>query len=234
MRALLRSAIVCGCLVAGLGELAAQPLMVHPVRVGGNIKPPNKIRDVRPVYPQIAQSARVMGIVILEITIGTDGAVTDARVLRGVPLLNDAALEAVKQWQYDVTLLNGTPVPVIMTVTVNFSIADRPNRADASSGMVGPIPGMPSSTDAPMPDATDAAGAAIANPNPYLIAPNRVGMIYVGMTAQLLFRAVPSTQIRPIPRRTPRGMSTDIEIALEAGGPTALVANLVDGHVLHI
>jgi len=66
------------------------------------------------------QSARVQGIVIVEATIGVDGRVQDARVLRSIPLLDAAAVEAVKQWEYTPTLLNGVPVPVIMTVTVNL------------------------------------------------------------------------------------------------------------------
>ena len=74
------------------------------------------------VYPPIAQSARVQGIVIIEATIGPDGKVRDAKVLRGQPLLNDAALSAVRQWEYTPTLLNGVPVPVIMTVTVTFTL----------------------------------------------------------------------------------------------------------------
>ena len=92
------------------------------MRVGGNIKPPTKIRDVKPVYPAIAQSARVQGIVIIEATIGPSGAVQEAKVLRSIPLLDNAALDAVKQWQFTPTLLNGVPVPVIMTVTVNFTL----------------------------------------------------------------------------------------------------------------
>jgi protein TonB len=92
------------------------------VRVGGNIKPPTKTRDIRPTYPAIAQSARVQGIVIIEATIGPSGKVTDAKVLRSIPLLDQAALDAVKQWQFTPTLLNGVPVPVIMTVTVNFTL----------------------------------------------------------------------------------------------------------------
>jgi protein TonB len=92
------------------------------VRVGGQIKPPRKTKDVNPVYPAIAQSARVQGIVIIEATIGPNGKVTDARVLRSIPLLDAAALEAVRQWEYTPTLLNGVPVPVIMTVTVNFTL----------------------------------------------------------------------------------------------------------------
>jgi protein TonB len=94
----------------------------QPVRVGGNIKPPTKIKNVPPVYPPIAQSARVQGVVIIEATIGPNGRVTDARVLRSIPLLDQAALDAVKQWEFTPTLLNGVPVPVIMTVTVNFTL----------------------------------------------------------------------------------------------------------------
>ncbi len=83
---------------------------------------PTKTKDVRPVYPPIAQSARVSGVVIIEATIGADGKVKDAKVLRSIPLLDQAALDAVKQWQFTPTLLNGVPVPVIMTVTVNFTL----------------------------------------------------------------------------------------------------------------
>ena len=61
----------------------------------------------------------MQGIVIIEATIGEDGRVINARILRSVPLLDQAALDAVRQWQFTPTLLNGVPVPVIMTVTVN-------------------------------------------------------------------------------------------------------------------
>jgi protein TonB len=93
-----------------------------PVRVGGAVRTPQKIHDVSPVYPPIAQSARVQGIVIIEATIGEDGEVTNARILRSVPLLDQAAIEAVRQWRYAPSMLNGVPVPVIMTVTVNFTL----------------------------------------------------------------------------------------------------------------
>ena len=78
--------------------------------------------DVKPIYPAIAQSARVQGVVIIEATIGPDGKVQDAKVLRSIPLLDQAALDAVRQWEFTPTLLNGVPVPVIMTVTVNFTL----------------------------------------------------------------------------------------------------------------
>ena len=90
------------------------------VRVGGKIKAPVKIKDVAPVYPAMAQTAHVSGAVIIEATIGSDGKVIDAKVLRSVPLLDQAALDAVRQWEYTPTLLNGVPVPVVMTVTINF------------------------------------------------------------------------------------------------------------------
>ena len=92
------------------------------MRVGGSIKEPRKIRDARPEYPEIARAARVQGIVVIEIGIDALGKVSAAQVLRGVPLLDQAALDAVRQWEFEPTLLNGAPVPVIMTVTVNFSI----------------------------------------------------------------------------------------------------------------
>jgi protein TonB len=78
--------------------------------------------DVLPVYPPLAIAARAQGLVIIEATIGVDGEVTGARILRSVPLLDDAALTAVRQWRYAPTTLNGLPVPIVMTVTVNFTL----------------------------------------------------------------------------------------------------------------
>jgi TonB family protein len=94
---------------------------VAPVRVGGRIQTPNKIKDVKPVYPAIAQSARVSGAVTIEATIGPDGKVADAKIVRSIPLLDQAALDAVRQWEYTPTLLDGVPVPVVVTVTINFT-----------------------------------------------------------------------------------------------------------------
>jgi protein TonB len=93
-----------------------------PLRVGGNIKPPTKIRDVKPIYPPIAIASRVQGVVIMEATIDTQGFIADAKVIRSVPLLDEAALDAVRQWQFAPTMLNGAPVPVTMVMTVNFTL----------------------------------------------------------------------------------------------------------------
>jgi protein TonB len=92
----------------------------NAVRVGGGIAPPTKIKNVAPVYPPDALAARVAGVVIIEAVIGEDGKVRAARVLRSIPMLDPAALEAVKQWEFTPTLLNGAAVPVVMTATVNF------------------------------------------------------------------------------------------------------------------
>lgn len=117
--------------ILGVGEHAAPPppppapapvTPRAPVRLGGDIRPPAKTRDVSPVYPAIAQAARVQGMVIIEATISPAGRVLDARVLRSIPLLDAAALAAVRQWEYTPTLLNGAPVSVVMTVTVNFQL----------------------------------------------------------------------------------------------------------------
>jgi len=92
------------------------------VRVGGKIKPPTKTKNVTPVYPAAAKSAKVAGMVIIEATIGANGKVIHAKVLRSVPMLDEAALDAVRQWEFTPTLLNGAPVPIVMTVTVNFKL----------------------------------------------------------------------------------------------------------------
>ena len=112
---------VVGGVVGGLPD--APPPPQQAVRVGGQIKEPKKLKHVAPLYPDIARQARVQGVVILECTISPQGKVTNVSVLRGIPLLDQAAQDAVKQWVYTPTLLNGVPVPVIMTVTVNFKLS---------------------------------------------------------------------------------------------------------------
>ena len=93
-----------------------------PVRVGGDILAPTKVADVKPVYPPQAMRDRLQGIVIIEATIDCEGSVVNPRVLRGQPLLDAAALDAVQQWKYAPVLLNGARVPVIMTMTVTFTM----------------------------------------------------------------------------------------------------------------
>jgi protein TonB len=114
---------VPGGVIGGIvGGLPDAPPPQKAIRVGGQIKQPKKLKDVAPVYPDIAKQARVQGVVILECTISPQGKVQNVKVLRGIPLLNESAVDAVRQWVYTPTLLNGVPVPVIMTVTVNFKL----------------------------------------------------------------------------------------------------------------
>jgi protein TonB len=97
------------------------PVPQKPVRVTA-LNMPTKVHDVAPSYPTIARTANVEGMVIIEAVIAVDGTVRDARVLRSVTLLDHAALDAVKQWRYAPTRLNGVAVPVIVTVTVHFRL----------------------------------------------------------------------------------------------------------------
>jgi protein TonB len=100
----------------------AAPAPSAPVPVGGRIERPKIVRQVAPVYPAAARLARVQGTVIIEATIGATGKVEDAKVLRSFPLLDQAALDAVRQWEFTPTMLNGRAIAVLMTVTVDFKL----------------------------------------------------------------------------------------------------------------
>ena len=113
---------VSGGVIGGVPEAPEPPKPTGPVRVGGQIKEPRKLKNVPPVYPDVAKQARIQGVVVLEATIDPSGRVDNVRVLRGIPMLNESAVDAVRKWTYSPTLLNGVPVPVIMTVTVNFTL----------------------------------------------------------------------------------------------------------------
>ena len=97
------------------------PAVDRPLRVGGDIRAPRKLHHVAPVYPAVAAQARISGVVILEATISPTGDVVNVTVLRSVPLLDGAAVAAVRQWRYDPPRLNGQPVAVLLTVTVQFA-----------------------------------------------------------------------------------------------------------------
>ena len=104
------------------GDLFGTSPPPQPHRVGGVVRPPQKVHHVAPVYPPMAQSARVGGTVMLEALIAEDGSVRDVKILQSVALLDAAVVEAVRQWRYTPTLLNGVPVQVIVVVTVMFSL----------------------------------------------------------------------------------------------------------------
>ena len=93
-----------------------------PVRVGVGLVAPKKTHHVPPVYPPVALAAGRAGIVVLEAVISANGGVDDVRILRSVALLDQAAIDAVRQWRFTPTMLNGEAVPIVMTVTVNFQL----------------------------------------------------------------------------------------------------------------
>ena len=97
---------------------AAAP--AEPVRVGGMVKEPKVVKMVPPVYPALASRARVSGTVVLEATLTSQGTAEEIRVISGHPLLVQAAIDCVKQWQYEPTYLNGVPVAIILTAKVHF------------------------------------------------------------------------------------------------------------------
>ena len=97
-------------------------IKAEPIRQGGNVQAANLIHQVNPIYPPLARQARVQGVVVMEAVISKEGSIESLRVVTGHPLLNQAALDAVKQWKYRPTLLNGEPVEVITTVTVTFNL----------------------------------------------------------------------------------------------------------------
>jgi periplasmic protein TonB len=93
-----------------------------PIRVGGDVQMAKLLRKIIPEYPPLAKTARVSGVVRLLGVIAKDGTIQNLQLISGHPLLARAALEAVKQWVYQPTLLNGQPVEVIAPIDVNFTL----------------------------------------------------------------------------------------------------------------
>jgi protein TonB len=99
------------------------PAMHAPLRVGGKVQAAKIAHQVTPVYPPLARQARLSGIVRLEAVISRSGTIESLQVMSGHPLLTQAALDAVRQWVYQPTLLNGEPVEVLTQIEVNFKLA---------------------------------------------------------------------------------------------------------------
>lgn len=101
----------------------AKPVTPSRIRVGGNVQAANLVRKVTPVYPPLAKQARIQGTVRFTAIIGKDGTIQNLQLISGHPLLVPAATEAVKQWVYKPTLLNGQPVEVITQIEVSFTLS---------------------------------------------------------------------------------------------------------------
>jgi TonB family protein len=107
-------------------NLITTPTVVAPpgsIRVGGNVQQANLVSKITPVYPPLAKQARIQGTVSLYALIGKDGHIEDLSVIQGHPLLVQATLDAVQDWVYKPTLLNGNPVEVLTQIDVNFTLS---------------------------------------------------------------------------------------------------------------
>lgn len=102
---------------------APKPPKPSSIKVGGQVMAAKLIRQPKPVYPPLAKQARIQGVVRLSAIIGKDGTIQSLQVVTGHPLLQQAALEAVRNWVYQPTLLNGDPVDVVTTIDVNFTLS---------------------------------------------------------------------------------------------------------------
>ncbi len=116
---------VLGGIIGGVGSNLPPPPKEAPkrIRVGGQVQTAKLVNKVTPVYPPLAKQARIQGTVRLQAVIAKDGSVVELQVLAGHPLLVQAALDAVRQWRYHPTLLNGEPVEVVTTVDVIFTLS---------------------------------------------------------------------------------------------------------------
>lgn len=112
---------VVGGVVGGLPD-AAPPPAARPLRAGHEVQAPRRVRYVAPEYPDFARRAGIEGVVVVECLIDERGRVRDAKVVKPLPLLDDAALMAVREWAYLPTLYNGVPTPVLLTLTVTFEL----------------------------------------------------------------------------------------------------------------
>lgn len=109
-------------LIVSMPSPPEPPKPTGPVRVAMLPIAPRKTLDVRPIYPDIARIARVEGTVVMEAVLDTSGRVTQLRVIESVPLLDQAAIDAVRQWRYAPSVYGGHPVSVLMTITIRFRL----------------------------------------------------------------------------------------------------------------
>jgi len=113
---------VVGGVMSGIGTAVPKVATPKRVRVSQGVSEGLLVHKVTPQYPPIAKSARVQGAVVLQASIGKDGTIQNLKVVSGHPMLSQAAIEAVKQWKYKPYFLNGQPVDVDTTITLNFTL----------------------------------------------------------------------------------------------------------------
>lgn len=104
-------------------EFPALPLNAMKVRVSSGVANAMLVKKVNPVYPQDAKDNRIQGAVVMKLTIGKDGGIKDLQLISGHPALSPAAIETVKKWEFKPYLLQGEPVEVETSVTINFTLS---------------------------------------------------------------------------------------------------------------
>jgi TonB family protein len=146
--------VLClACLVlfglSGPQETAKQAGKADPVKAVGDIKPPKLLKSVSPVYPEKPRKEGIEGTVILEATADAKGLVENVKVVRSVPALDQAAIDAVKQWVYEPMLIDGKARPVVFTVTVRFTLdKDKPDKKSVAEAVEGSVArGKPAETE---------------------------------------------------------------------------------------
>jgi len=126
--------------LAGTGAANPPVGQDKPVKATGDVKPPKIVKMVEPVYPEDARKKGIEGTVVLEATADIEGKVQAVKVLKGVDVLNQAAMDAVKQWTYEPMMIGGKPKPVVFTVTVRFSLKDKGPKTGATGAEEGQGP----------------------------------------------------------------------------------------------
>jgi len=121
---------VIGGIISGAGKTNVAPpppapVSKAPIRVGGRVKPPKALYTPAPQYPVIAKQTKVQGVVQIDAVLDTDGSVIEMKVVSGHPLLIQAALDAVRQWKYEPSYLNGQPIAVELIVNVTFVLSQQ-------------------------------------------------------------------------------------------------------------
>jgi TonB family protein len=134
-------------------QVAAPSSSPDKIRVGGNVMMQKIVKQPMPVYPQIAKQAKISGTVVLHAIIGKDGMVNDLQYISGPPLLMRAAMDAVRQWEYEPTLLNGEPMTVDATVSVVFTLNNSAPPSSPDSTQMAVPPSLSSSASNSLPDA---------------------------------------------------------------------------------
>lgn len=166
----------------------------EPIRVGNEVQASKLIYKVLPVYPELAKRARVEGVVTLQVTTNEDGTVADIKILRAHPLLSQPAIDAVKQWRYSPTLLNGVPVPVQAYVDVEFKLSDTSAGTEQPPLSVGIIGGNPAGVTSGAVAGAILSGSSPQSTNPAPPLPRRVEPMRIGGTvleSRILYKVDP-------------------------------------------